>query len=235
MSRLDDAFLGVHYAHRGLHDTAAGIAENSPESFRKAVDAGYGIELDLRLSACGEAMVFHDATLDRMAARSGLVIDHDAKALGAMDLVGGGGAIPRLCDVLEMVDGRVPMLLEMKTDGDGGEDLARRVASTINDSRGPLAVKSYDAYAVRMAVRYSLGTPCGLVVGDAAPPPIAVELLEEFDFLSWQAKNLPDESVAALRLNGVAVFAWTVRSEQEQARLAGHVDGVIFEQYRPAL
>lgn len=233
MPSLGGAFFGVHYAHRGLHDEATGAAENSPEAFRRAVAAGYGIELDIRVAACGEAMVFHDETLDRMTGRGGPVIDCDAMALNVMEISGGGGCIPRLADVLEMVDGHVPMLLEIKIGGAGGECLSRRVASVVDAYSGPAAVKSYDPHAVRAVARSAPQIPCGLVLGSFDSLSEGALPLEEFDFLSWNASDLPNSIAAGLRAGGVPVFAWTVVDEKEQARLEGHVEGVIFERYLP--
>ncbi len=232
MPSLGGTFFGVRYAHRGLHDDE-GAAENSPEAFRWAIAVGYGIELDLRISACGEAMVFHDETLDRMTEHSGLVINHDAASLTAMDLDGGGGSIPRLADVLEMVDGRVPLLLEMKIGDAGGEALFRRVAGLMDAYDGPAAVKSFDPHAVRDVARLAPNVPCGLVLRGVDGLPEGAMPLEGYDFLSWKADDLPNATAAGLRIGGVPVFAWTVRCEEEQARLQGHVDGVIFERYLP--
>ena len=111
---LDPAFLTTPIAHRGLHDRAAGVIENSRAAVSAAVEAGYGIEIDLQLSADGEAMVFHDDELFRLTGESGPVRDRTAAALGAIELEGGGETIPTLAEILALVAGRAPLLIEAK-------------------------------------------------------------------------------------------------------------------------
>ena len=112
MPELPAAFLDRPIAHRALHDIAQGRPENSVEAIRAAIDAGYGIEIDLQPSSDGEAMVFHDYDLARLTVQDGPVCGHDAAALGALPLRHGQSGIPTLAEVLALVDGRVPLLIE---------------------------------------------------------------------------------------------------------------------------
>ncbi len=105
-------FAGKEYAHRGLHDK--NVPENSLRAFERAAERGLGIELDIQLSRDGEVMVFHDFTLDRMTGISGKVSDYGAAELSTMSLGGHPDQIPTLKQVLEVVDGRVPLIIEMK-------------------------------------------------------------------------------------------------------------------------
>ena len=102
----------VMYAHRGLHNEKR--AENSMSAFEAAVDGGYGIELDVRLSKDGKLVVFHDDTLDRVCGREGRVIDFTAAELSTFKLNGTDDGIPLFSDVLKLIDGKVPLLVEIR-------------------------------------------------------------------------------------------------------------------------
>lgn len=107
---------GVHYAHRGLHDNQSDAPENSIKAFQKAIEAGYGIEFDVQLSKDGVPVVFHDATLDRMCKVKGNVWDYTLEELQSMKLAGSKETIPMFEEVLNVVNGKVPLIIEYKLD-----------------------------------------------------------------------------------------------------------------------
>ena len=111
---LPAAFLATPIAHRAYHDLARGRPENSRAAIRAAVAAGYGIEIDLQLSKDGVPMVFHDETLERLTPRQGWVCDLPANELASIPLTGGDEAIPTLTEVLDLIAGSVPLLIELK-------------------------------------------------------------------------------------------------------------------------
>ncbi len=114
MTSLPQAFLNLPIAHRALHDVADGRPENSRAAIRAAISAGYAIEMDLQLSRDGRAMVFHDYDLGRLTGQSGAVCQRDAADLAAIPLRGGDEGIPSFAEVLDLVAGRVPLLVELK-------------------------------------------------------------------------------------------------------------------------
>ncbi len=111
---LPTSFLKAPVAHRGLHDVTDGRPENSSAAIRAAIAAGYGIEIDLQLSSDGHAMVFHDYMLDRLTQDQGPVRARSAAELGKVLLAGCDEGIPDFTEVLEIVGGRVPLLVELK-------------------------------------------------------------------------------------------------------------------------
>ena len=113
---LPPVFLTTPLAHRGYHNAALRHPENAVSAFQAAIDAGYGIELDVQLCRDGQAVVFHDDTLDRMTARSGAVREYTAAELGLIRLRDSDDFIPTLAQVLQLVDGKVPLLIEIKED-----------------------------------------------------------------------------------------------------------------------
>ena len=163
MIRLPDAFLTLPLAHRGLH--GPGAPENSREAIEAAVAASYGIELDVQGTADGAAVVFHDDTLDRMTNETGPVRARTLAEMEQLDLTG-GGTIPSLADVVEHVDGRVPLLIEIKdqsgTLGPTDGHLERAVAEAIRGARN-VAVMSFNPAAVFWMKTLVPETPRGLV------------------------------------------------------------------------
>lgn len=250
---LPAAFLGAPIAHRALHDIGAGRPENGPSAVRAAVAAGYGIELDLQLSADGVAMVFHDYTLDRMTAESGDVSQRSAQALGRIALKHSDDRIPTLREVLGLVGGRVPLLLELKEQSrvmgpvDGA--LERAVAEALQGYDGPVAVMSFNPASVIAFGQAAPELPRGLTTGGYDDPewaPLGPERLARLKaladvgpsgacFISHYHEELSDPAVAALKGRGVPVLCWTIRSPEAEARARRIADNVTFEGYLPGV
>ena len=249
-------FLTRPLAHRALH--GPGRPENSTAAVMAAVAAGYGLEIDIQGSADGAAMVFHDATLDRMTDATGRVRARTAAELGAIALKGGDGAgIPTLAEVLALVAGRVPLLIEIKdqTRGQGGGDdaLERAAAAALAGYDGPVAVMSFSPLPIAAMARLAPAVPRGLVTypfpldefPEARGQPEAEARLRDlaaiahFDavgasFISHDHRDLDRPRVAELKGQGVPVLCWTIRSAQEEERARRIADNVTFENYLPA-
>ena len=144
MPRPMPDFTLLPIAHRGLHDREAGVIENSLSAIRAAAVAGYALEVDVQLSADGEAMVFHDFDLDRLTAETGPVVARGATALGSIRLSGGrGDRIPTLAQALKALAGRSPIVVEIKRQPAPGP-LEAAVAAALDAYDGPAAVMSFD-------------------------------------------------------------------------------------------
>lgn len=248
---LHPDFLRLPIAHRGLH--GPGVPENSMAAFRAAMDAGYAIELDVQHSAEGEPMVFHDYDLLRMAGSEGFIADSTLTDLGRMRLGKTEEGIPTLAEVLRMVAGRAPLLIEIKDqDGRLGEnigDLQERVATLLRAYEGPVAVMSFNPEAVAAFARGSQKVAPGLVTcafdEDDWPMLEAahrehLNALADFDrsgavFVSHDCRDLANPALAALKARGVPVLSWTVRSPEAEAQARRVADNVTFEGYLPAL
>jgi glycerophosphoryl diester phosphodiesterase len=247
---LPAAFLTVPLAHRALHDDADGRPENSRAAIRAAIAAGYGIEIDLQLSKDGCAMVFHDYDLDRLAAGTGPVRALTRAALGSVPLKGGDGeGIPDLAEVLDLVAGRVPLLIELKdpqgemgiTDG----VLERATVEALQGYEGPVALMSFNPNTVTELARLAPDTARGITTSAYDPAewpelPKAVcddlRAIPDFDrsgssFISHEAGDLARPRVQALRSAGVPVLCWTVRSAAEETAARAFADNVTFERY----
>ena len=249
MTGLAEAFLARPLAHRGYHDKANGRIENSPSAFAAAIDAGYGIELDLQLSHDGVAMVFHDDLLNRLTAESGPVRERDAVELRSIGLTGGTDTIPTLTDVLEQVDGAVPLLIELKDQhGEMGETdgaLERAAVAVLQGYKGPVAIMSFNPNMIATVQSLALDLPCGLVSSawrkiDEPHVPVdtraRLAAIPDFDrvgaqFLSHDVTNLDAPRVEQLKSRGVPILCWTVRDAQTERFARKVADNITFEGY----
>lgn len=241
---LPEAFLRIPLAHRGLHDRAAGIIENSASAVQAAVDAGYGIEVDIQPSADGVPMVFHDDTLDRLTAETGPITAQSVAALAGINLSGSREGIPTLTQILKIVAGRTPLLIEIKDqDGALGPNigtLSQAVAQTIEGAPGPIAVMSFNPHAI---ADIPAAIPTGLVTTAFEPtywshvPSDRRADLTEIPgaptFISHNRAHLRSAPVDRLRAQGIPILTWTIRSPAEEAAAREVAHNITFEGYRP--
>ncbi len=237
-------------AHRGLHDPAAGRCENTLTAAEAAIAGSFGIECDVQLSSDGEAMVFHDHTLERLTSATGAVREHSAAELGRLTLGGTDDHIPTLIEFLDRVGDRTPLVVEIKSRFDGDERLARRTAEILAGRVARHVVKSFDPVILSLLRRIAPDLPRGIVGqsrydgGDAARlSPERLRAMTDLlhwddtrpDFISWRHSDLPCAAAfLPRRLAGVPVMTWTIRSSDEAARALPHADGIVFEGFVPA-
>ena len=237
---LPPGLLHPPIAHRGLW-SANGAPENSLLAFERACRAGYGLELDVRLSADGEAMVFHDEKLERMTGAPGTVQEKTAAELGALPLKGGPARIPTLAQALATIAGRGLLLGEIKAIPERQDALNARTAALLDAYAGPFGVVSFDAGALAWFAEHRPAVPRGLNVAHMSDAELDEEgpqmearldaLIAEArpDFLNLQIDTAKGRLAARRRANGFAVAAWVVRSAEEAASLAPYCDNIIFE------
>lgn len=247
--QLPAAFLSVPLAHRALHDKKNGRPENSRSAVLAAIEHGYGIEIDLQLSSDGQAMVFHDYNLFRLTNARGKIRQRTAAEAATLTLkYGNGETIPTLPEILHLVQGRVPVLIEIKDqDGGMGPDvgpLERATAQALTGYDGPVAVMSFNPHSVMEMARLAPDVPRGLVTSAyvASDPNLSAATRErlrgipDYDrsgsaFISHDCKDLSRPRVQQLRAQGIPVLCWTVRSEKDEAVARQLADNVTFEGY----
>ncbi|MFZ1727238.1 MAG: glycerophosphodiester phosphodiesterase family protein [Albidovulum sp.] len=246
---LPAAFLGAPIAHRGFHDKTAGRPENSRAAIRAAMAAGYGIEMDIQPSGDFVPMVFHDYDLRRLTGQAGRVRGHSAETLGRIALIGGPDGIPTLAEVLEIVGGKVPLLIEVKDqDGAMGPDvgpLEQAICDTVAQYAGPVALMSFNPHSVALLAKLAPDIPRGLVTSafsaDDWPllPGNARDHLRGIPdyqrtgacFISHEAKDLGRPRVAELKAQGADVLCWTIRSTEAEAEARKIAQNITFENY----
>lgn len=236
-------------AHRGLHDKAAGRIENSASAASAAIDKGFAIECDVQLTSDGEAMVFHDFTLDRLTGATGRVDARPASELAGIALTGSTDTIPTLSAFLQLLAGRVPLVLEIKSRFDGDTRLTDRVAAVVMGYEGPVAIKSFDPAIVARLRQLTPDRPRGIVAQSAydyaewqAMAPQRKHALANLlhfeesqpDFVSWRVKDLPCAApYLARHLGRRPLMTWTVRTLAERTHAQAHADQMVFEGFVP--
>lgn len=253
MKALPTDFLGPPLAHRGYHDRAAGRPENSRAAFRAAIAAGYGIECDVQLSSDGRAMVFHDYDLRRLTPDSGPLRGRSAAELARIPLRDADETVPTLAEVLDLIGGQVPILVEIKDqDGAMGPDvgpLEAAVAADLAGYRGPVAVMSFNPHSVAAFARAAPEVARGLTTSawhardwDTIPAHVRERLrgIPDYErlgasFISHEAKDLARPRVAELKAAGGAVLCWTIRSPEAEAEARRFAHNVTFEGYAAAI
>jgi len=236
-------------AHRGLHDAEAGIVENTRTAFQEAIDAGYGIECDVQASADGEAIVFHDATLERLTRAKGAVASRTAGQLAKVSFRNSGDRIQTLPELLKQVGGRVPLAIEVKTSWKDHGPLEQRVADHLRAYDGKAAVMSFDPHCMGAFAAYAPEIPRGLIVCRFKNDPEWDELsywqrfrmrhllsatIAKPDFIAYDVKALPALAPVLARLcPGWPLLTWTVRTRADRERARRWADAAIFEGFRP--
>ena len=208
-------------AHRGIHDNKT-IAENSMTAFRKAVEAGYGIELDVRFTKDRRMVVFHDDDLNRMCGDPRLVSDVTYNELKNIPLRHSGETIPTLREVLDVVNGQVPLLIEMKSGISAAMDIPIRLAQEMKHYKGIYSVESFNPLYIRKYRKLDKDIACG-VLSTKFPKvklkqkPLAIVLenllmnfLAKPDFIAYQYTDCKKISFRLNRLLGAATVAWTI-------------------------
>lgn len=213
------------------------MAENSPSAFRAAIARGFGIECDIQRSSDGQAMVFHDWELDRLTRETGAVARRTGEELQRIPLAGGSDTIPNLRQLLDLVGGRVPLLVEVKSKrGMHIAPVCLAVRNALQGYRGPHGVMSFDPRVPRWFARHSPGTVRGLVVTEEGARTMSGRMRRRLaiwharpDFLAWDIRDLPSALPASQRKRGLPVATWTVRSAELAERAARHADAPIAE------
>ena len=245
---LPEVFLTVPLAHRALHDVTQGRPENSRAAALLAIEHGYGIEIDVQLTSDGRAVVFHDDTLDRLSEGVGPVRRRTLRDLQTLRLRGSREVVPELGEFLALVDGQVPLLVEIKDqDGALGPDvgeLEAAVAQALDGYDGPVAVMSFNPHSVAAMQTLLPDVPRGLVTEAFRPGtwPVPEERLAalrpipDFDrvgacFISHDRRDLEAAPVQEIKGRGYPILCWTVRSPEQEAEARRVADNVTFEGY----
>ena len=235
----------VKFAHRGLH--GEGRAENSMSAFAAAKAAGFGIELDVRLCRDGDLVVFHDPTLDRVAGVEGRVLDMTKEQLRALSLSDTGEGVPSFKEVLELIDGAVPLLIEIKVE-ESPAAVTERLLLELEGYNGPYVVESFHPLALRILKKQKPDIVRGILSTRFSQKEeyrgkLLYTLLEKLylnflfrpDFIAYEHTGHSVKNLRMIRKRyKTPLFAWTVRSREDEDTAVGvGFDTVIFEGYIP--
>lgn len=233
-------------AHRGLHDISAGVVENTASAFNAAIAGNYAIETDLQISADGEAMVHHDDALGRLAEGDAKLSTLPAAQIKAARFKVGGDRIMALSELCELVAGRVPLVIELKSNFNGDTRLATRAAAVLETYSGSAALMSFDPRPIEALRHIAPALPRGIVAmrrydDEEELTPAQRRNLALFlhaprsrpQFIAYNGADLPAPVPTIARMLGLPVLTWTIRSETDRQRVLKYADQVIFEGFRP--
>ncbi|MCO5149899.1 MULTISPECIES: glycerophosphodiester phosphodiesterase [unclassified Shinella] len=223
-------------AHRGYHDLNRKVWENTLSAFARAADAGFAIECDLQYAADAVPVVFHDDDLKRLCGIEGDVRQRTAAELGLLKVGGTEDGVPTLRRLLDLVKGRVPLVLELKGREGDDDGFAMAVLDTIEDYDGPVALMSFDHWLLKDLTAIGTSRPVGLTAEGARPENFAVH--EEamqlgLDFISYHYGHLPNAFISRQRDLGRQVITWTVRDDEARTITALNADQMTFEGFDP--
>lgn len=242
MENIFDSWLvNTYIAHRGLHDEEC--PENSLPAFQKAIDKGYAIELDVRLLADNNVVVFHDEQISRMTSGDKYINNLTKDTILDYNLKDSKEKIPLFSQVLELVDGKVPLLIEIKNEGNPGE-LEKQVLKMLKEYKGEYAIQSFNPYVVEWfkdnAPEITRGILSSYFKGEklACYKKFALKrmLLNkkcEPMFISYDVRNLPNRYVR--KYENLPILTWVVRSQQDYERVIKFSDNIIFENFTPKI
>ncbi len=236
-----EAFRGKYFAHRGLHNLKRGIPENSLTAFRAAVHFGYGIENDIRLTADGEVVVFHDATLERACGVDIKVSDLTLEELREYKLFGTEEKIPTLQECLEIVNGKVPLLIEFKEGDYPSYRLYRKANEILSGYKGEYLVQSFDPRIMREYKIYNpeicRGQLAALYTDKGVKAFLASILLANYmsrpHFVSYNHINKNNFFLRFNKFLGAFLICWTLSSNEELDECWDKFDAYIFEGFLP--
>ena len=249
----DLKWMSRPFAHRGLHDVSNGIVENTASSVQAALDQDVGIEVDLRLASCGSVMVFHDGQLDRLTLGQGTLELMDKAELQQIAFRDTSDTMLSLSELLEQVDGRVPLLLEIKSNWSDDrytvQNFVLRIIETLKDYKGPFGVMSFDPAYMTAFHKLAPELPRGLVAEQfqkrAHWPQLSLlnrlslRFLLSFtrtkpDFIAYDIDALPAIApLVARKFFKRPLLTWTVRTPAQQQTASKYCDAMIFETFLP--
>lgn len=232
------------YAHRGLH--GEGVPENSLAAFELACRAGYGIELDVHVTADGELAVFHDDTLSRVCGVEGKTESKTLAELKALRLCGTEECIPSFREVLDLVAGRVPLVVEIKGSKINDATVCRLTAEMLDTYGGKYCIEAFNPVYVRWwkknrkhIVRGQLGCKMTKKSSGMGEPVnfVLTNMLLGFlarpDFVAYDINERKNLSFRFIRALGAYPVAWTIRTQEEQETAKKGFKAIIFENIRP--
>ncbi|ACI54866.1 glycerophosphoryl diester phosphodiesterase [Rhizobium leguminosarum bv. trifolii WSM2304] len=226
----------VPVAHRGYHDLNKLVWENTLSAFSRAVEAGFAIECDLHYASDGVPVVFHDEDLQRLCNLPGDIRERTSRELGLIAVGGTGDKVPTLRQLLDLVQGKVPLVLELKGREADDEGFAEAVLEVLQDYQGKVALMSFDHWLLRDLKALDAPYPLGLTANGNTPVELATHAKAMeigLDFISYYYGDLPNAFISGEREKGIPVITWTVRDEEARRRTFANADQMTFEGFDP--
>jgi glycerophosphoryl diester phosphodiesterase len=223
-------------AHRGYHDLNKKVWENTLSAFSRAVEAGFAIECDLHYASDGVPVVFHDEDLERLCNLKGDVRERTSQELGLLSIGGTSDKIPTLRQLLDLVQGKVPLVIELKGREADDAGFVETVLEVLEGYEGKVALMSFDHWLLRELKAIDAPYPLGLTAGGNKPEEFDVNeqaMQLGLDFISYFFADLPNPFITAQREKDIVVITWTVRDENARKHTFENADQMTFEGFDP--
>lgn len=224
-------------AHRGLHDLNNTRWENTLAAFDAAAKAGFAIECDVHLTKDGGVIVFHDDDLERLTGQKGRISDLTLAEATALKIGGTNDHAPSLREMLDLVAGRVPVVIELKGIEGRDDGLVAAVAKDLASYEGEAAIMSFDHHLVRLFPSDAPGIPGGLTAEGTQMKHFEAHfsmLAHQISFVSYNVHHLPNPFVSFVREKlDLPVISWTVRNPEMKTHSDLNVDQITFEGFDP--
>lgn len=241
MDLFNSWLVNKYIAHRGFHNEEA--PENSLGAFQNAIDKGYAIELDVQLIEDNTVVVFHDELLARATGKDGYLRNLKSENLKDYNLFGTSYTIPTLEEVLKLVDGKTPLLIEVKNTGKVGE-LESALLKVLENYNGEFAVQSFNPYVLEWFLNNAPHILRGQLSSSFKGEKLSFikkfilrrmsfNKRNKINFISYEAKSLPNRYVR--KFKNIPLIAWTIKSQTEYLKVAGFCDNIIFENFEPRI
>lgn len=228
-------------AHRGLHDISQGVVENTQTAFARAIAENYTIECDLQISGDGEAVIFHDPNLDRLTTSSGAVNQLTAEQLKQVKFKDSDDKMQTLAELLHQTNGKVPLIIELKSLVDGDMRIAERAIEVLKNYHGDHTIMSFGPMLMQAVRKISPQTLRGAVAGPETEElwlqinddgQTALDSIDP-DFVSYGVKGLPSALVKNFRSPEKPVISWTIRDQKTADFALQYTDQITFEGFKP--
>ena len=228
-------------AHRGLHDSERGVLENTRTAFDLAISGNYTIECDLQISADGEAMVFHDPNLARLTTSKEDVNQLTTAQLQEVSFRDASDKIQTLAELLQQTNGRVPLVIEIKSLVDGDMTIAQRTLEVLSSYTGDYAIMSFAPMLMQAVKSQSPQTLRGGVVAPKTEKLWLQTMVNgktvldatDLDFMSYDVRGLPSTFVDSFRAPTKPVISWTIKDQKTADFAQKYCDQITFEGFTP--
>lgn len=238
---FDSWIVNKYIAHRGLHNES--IPENSLASFKNAIKSGYAIELDVRLTGDGEVVVFHDDKLERLTGKDKCVETLPLEEIKKMKLLDSEETIPTFEEVLKLVNGKTPILVEIKSTNSKVGNLESKVLKLLKAYNGEYAIESFNPYSLKWFLENAPEIKRGILscyfkneklsfAKKFILKRLRMNRICKPNFIAYDGKKLPNRWVTKCE-NELPVIAWNITSQQEYLEVVKYSDNVIFEGFEP--
>lgn len=233
-----------YIAHRGFHSLDKSIPENTLIAFKKAIDYRYGIELDVNVTKDGQVVAFHDINLNRMCKVDAYLYDVNYDQIKDINILNTNEKIPLLTDVLELVEGKVPLLIELKPRGDK-RLLCESFIKAMTSYKGPYAIHSFSPWIVHWFKKNHPHIIRGQITeffkNDDKMSPFSKYLMKSMffnrftkpDFVNYGIKDLPNKYATKAYEKGLCIISYCARNNLEFNMVKKHYDNAVFEFFRP--